>query len=180
MILYLGSGDLQFSVYKGEWAADRPQGKGIFYHNSKSGIIIEGTFIDHGKTETQRLTDFKILYPSGDVYEGTMQNNRRNGKGRLFYPNGDLYEGEWLDDRRNGPGKLSVKKEDAVIEGLFSDDYIVEGKVTDRHENVFQGRFLRGKLNGRVNVRYANGDTFQGEYRDGKKCGHGVHNYTNL
>jgi hypothetical protein len=29
-------------------------------------------------------------------------------------------------------------------------------------------------------VRYANGDTFDGAYRDGKKCGHGVQDYFKL
>ena len=52
--------------------------------------------------------------------------------------------------------------------------------MTDKYENRYQGRFERGKLNGRVNVRYANGDTYQGEYKDGKKSGHGVQTYTAL
>ena len=66
------SGDLQFSVYKGDWISDQPQGKGIFYHHSHKGLIISGSFTDHGQTDNRGPGDFKVRYPSGDVYEGVM------------------------------------------------------------------------------------------------------------
>lgn len=117
-------------------------------------------------------SDYRVLYPNLDLYEGGLFHLRRTRRGRLYsYDSGDLYEGEWAEDRRSGQGKLSVKREAVVIEGLFHEDQIVEGRLTDRWENRFQGRFERGRLQGRVNVRYANGDTFVGEYKDGKKCG---------
>lgn len=48
----------------------------------------------------------KILYPSGEFYEGDFYKNKRNGKGTLYYTNGDIYEGEWLDDKRLGKAKF--------------------------------------------------------------------------
>jgi hypothetical protein len=59
------------------------------------------------------------------------------------------------------------------------------GKITDHIGNIFTcmnnekdpGRFEKGLICGKVSVKYANGDTFIGIYREGKKCGLGTHNY---
>jgi hypothetical protein len=53
------------------------------------------------------------------------------------------------------------------------------GKLTDHIGNIFTcinseidpGRFEKGLICGKISVKYANGDTFIGIYREGKKCG---------
>ncbi len=110
---------------------------------------------------------------------------RHGSKGRMFYSNGDIYEGEWKLNKREGQGKMHIEAEKATIIGTFSNDQVVTGKLTDHVGNVFMcvnsdkdpGRFEKGLLCGRVSVKYANGDTFVGIYREGKKCGFGTHNY---
>lgn len=66
-----------------------------------------------------------------------MLRGKRHSRGRLHYHTGDLYEGDWSDDRRSGQGKLTIKSEGVLIEGLFSEDEIVEGRLTDKQENRY-------------------------------------------
>ena len=49
----------------------------------------------------------KPTAPKADVYEGTYQENKRNGKGTMNYANGDVYTGLWLDNERNGQGNMT-------------------------------------------------------------------------
>ena len=122
MQLYLREGELQFSVYRGDWANDVPKGKGTFYNHSTS-LLIHGPFSYHGIIDTvSSAADLRLYYPTGDTYEGQLYRNQRHGRGRLFYANGDHYEGSWLGDRRNGSGKLTVQAELVTIDGLFSED----------------------------------------------------------
>lgn len=127
MQLFLEDGLRYLSVYKGDWANDLIHGRGIMYDHDKQMIIIG--FFKEGSLETQG--DFKVRYPNNDVYEGAILNMKRNGRGRLFYANGDIYEGEWQNGMRNGPGKLYIKEDDTTVEGLFADDQILQGKMTD-------------------------------------------------
>ena len=130
-------GELKFSVYRGDWVNDLPKGKGTFYNHSTS-TLMHGPFSDLGITDTMSSgADFRLHYPTGDTYEGQLYRNQRHGRGRLFYANGDQYDGSWLGDRRNGSGRLTVQAESVTIDGLFSEDQVVEGRMTDRYENVF-------------------------------------------
>jgi hypothetical protein len=45
--------------------------------------------------------------PKKDVYDGQIQDNERNGPGKMNYANGDVYTGLWLDDQRNGQGNIT-------------------------------------------------------------------------
>lgn len=174
----------KFDVYKGEWSEDLPNGKGILYHNS-SGLITEGPFKE-GVLDSHG--NFKIRYPNGDVYEGSMLNHKKSGKGKLFYANGDLYEGEWVSNKREGAGKFYIKSEDMTIDGVFKNDEILRGKMTDKFGNFFltlddgsnPGRFVDGKLHGKVKIQYANGNQFVGFFADGKRSGQGRMIYTNI
>ena len=59
------------------------------------------------------------------------------------------------------------------------------GKLTDHIGNIYTcmnseidpGRFEKGLICGKISVKYANGDTFIGIYREGKKFGQGTHTY---
>lgn len=56
-------------------------------------------------SEATQLTGLgRHIFPSGNVYEGMFQNDKRNGYGRLIWSDGAYYEGEWLADKRNGLG----------------------------------------------------------------------------
>ena len=77
-------------------------------------------------TKTQEdAASTKPTAPKVDVYEGTYQENKRNGKGTMKYANGDVYTGLWLDDERNG-----------------------EGNITYANGNTYQGNWKADKMKG--------------------------------
>ena len=46
-----------------------------------------------------------IIYDNGNIYEGEIQNNMRNGTGKLtFKKSGDIYEGSFINNQRDGYG----------------------------------------------------------------------------
>ena len=122
------------------------------------------------------------------MFEGALQGRKRQGKGKLFHANGDVYEGEWVKDKREGAGKFFIKAEDVLIEGIFRDDALLRGKLTDRFGNVFitledvahSGCFVDGRLNGKVKIQYANSNQFEGCFIDGKRSGQGRMVYSNI
>lgn len=48
--------------------------------------------------------DCKILYFSGDYYEGQVVENNKEGTGTYTWENGGVYIGEWKNDKMNGEG----------------------------------------------------------------------------
>lgn len=48
--------------------------------------------------------DVHLTYADGSVYQGQMQDSKRNGIGTYSWKTGEFYEGEWEDDRMNGDG----------------------------------------------------------------------------
>lgn len=71
--------------------------------------------------EKENTDSKKPTAPKVDVYEGTLQENKRNGKGTMNYVNGDVYVGFWLEDKRNGSGKMTYINGN-VYEGNWEDD----------------------------------------------------------
>jgi hypothetical protein len=94
--------------------------------------------------------------PKVDVYEGSLQDNERNGKGTMKYANGDVYVGLWLEDKRNGRGTMTY------ING-----------------NVYQGNWEADKMKGVGKFTHHSPDTkqdfdwkFSGEFKnDVAVCG---------
>jgi hypothetical protein len=48
----------------------------------------------------------KKVYENGDVYEGELKDDKRNGKGKFVCKTGTLYEGDWKDDKKHGKGTM--------------------------------------------------------------------------
>ena len=108
----------------------------------------------------------KVLYDTGDVYEGRVMpsvgNHRRhdhykgvlsrNGKGLYVWKNRNaLYEGEYKRDIKNGKGRYVAPNGD-----------------------VFVGDFVDGQKCGKGEYIYATGGRYVGSWLDGKRHGKGV------
>lgn len=184
IILCMEEGSKKFDVYRGEFN-DKPNGKGIYYYHS-IGLIVEGSFKDGEIDSANGL--FRIRYSNGDVYEGSLLNKKKHGKGKLYYTNGDFYDGEWHRDKREGKGKFYIKIEEMMIDGTFVNDEVVNGKMLCRHGTVFSaiddetnpGRFEKGKLEGKVRIDYANGNFYVGYFHEGKRSGKGKMIFTDI
>ena len=64
-----------------------------------SGNRYEGTWMDD-KKNGQGV----YYFASGNRYEGTWMDDNMNGQGVHYYADGDRYEGTWIDGNRNGQG----------------------------------------------------------------------------
>ena len=129
----------------------------------------------------------KVQYQRGEIYEGRLNAKlkRDGGGGKFYYTNGDRYEGFFVQDIRQGKGSLFFH-DGGDFEGTFKNDEIYDGKLKDKHENLFindlqkGGYFLRGKLHGLGKAAFANGDEYEGEFRDGVFSGKGKMVYRNM
>ena len=98
----------------------------------------------------------KIVWASGDVYEGDLVKGQRHGKGLFVWANGQSYNGQWVNDKALGQG--SVK---------FADG------------NQYEGSVLDGTPHGQGRMLYASGDTYTGNFNAGVPEGSGVYVWKN-
>jgi hypothetical protein len=95
--------------------------------------VVEGLF-DQGKIKNSRV---KILYSTGELFEGTVTENKRHGKGSMTYKNGDVYDGEWVKDKRIGKGKLRLKEGGEILAQWIEDQTEGNAIFDDRYKNSF-------------------------------------------
>lgn len=83
--------------------------------------------------------------PKVNTYEGTLQENKRDGRGTMNYANGDVYVGSWLEDKRSGRGIMNYANGN-VYEGLWqADKFQGLGKFTHHsrgHKEGFDWKFF--------------------------------------
>jgi hypothetical protein len=93
----------------------------------------------------------KMVYNTGDEYEGEWLQDQRHGKGAFAYTNGDVYTGEWKDDKRNG-----------------------HGRCTFANGNLYEGQWSGDQMSGQGHLEYATGEVYDGEFTNGMRDGEGT------
>ena len=87
----------------------------------------------------------KYDFPNGDKYEGEVENNKLNGKGKYYFSEGGYIKGEFIDGFLNGQG---------------------ERKFVDG--SVYTGNFICNVEEGTGTIVYPDGEKYTGEFRNGK------------
>jgi len=84
---------------------------------------------------------------------------QKNGPHSIFfYPNGDTYKGTWAANQKHGVGTHTT---------------------TINHVNVkYEGEFVRDKKHGQGTLHEAEKKIYEGEWKDGTKCGKGTEYYS--
>lgn len=103
----------------------------------------------------------RLVYPTGDVYEGETLNNLYHGIGVYAWRNGDRYEGAWANNRREGRGIW-----------IWGDESFSRG---DR----YSGEWHLDKKHGQGAYHQANGDVYEGEFKEDKRHGNGIYRKLN-
>ena len=134
-----GSGICKFvngAIYKGEWREGRPQGQGILF--SAPNEIIETRFEGWKLADGNGPVQAKILLTNGELYEGAIKDEKREGQGVMHYANGDTFDGEFFKDKRVKRGKIA-QANGVKLSGQFINDKC-DGSVEfeDKEGNVFQ------------------------------------------
>lgn len=168
-----------------------------------NGDVYNGQVNQDGQPHGRGVMDYNLngYYAT---YEGMWENGERSGKGHYdkFSKGGGArhsydYDGEWLHDLQHGKGVETISDECGVHLSTVREVYKGGFKEGKRHghgvivkdnftgsfsdgKNRFEGEFQEGKTIGHGKWKYANGDTFEGEFADyGNKHGHGVYTYKN-
>jgi hypothetical protein len=99
-----GKGKIYYNnnCYEGDFKDDKKNGKGILkiYNKSSSRSIVtyDGIF-----SNDVLIGYCKITYKNGDIYEGNIENYKKQGFGiYTCYKTKNKYEGNWKDDLKDG------------------------------------------------------------------------------
>ena len=114
-----------------------------------------GQFVRDAEGNTYSGTG-KVVWASGDVFEGPMVKGQRHGKGLFVWANGQRYHGDWVNDKPTGQASVQF----------------VNG-------NQFDGSVVEGVPNGQGRMRYASGDSHTGQFKSGEPDGRGLYLWKN-
>ena len=126
-----------------------------------AGTYLAGStqFIGMFARDTDGLTysgTGKVIWTTGEVFEGAVVKGLRQGKGVLTWANGQRYEGDWVNDQPSGQARMHFAS---------GNDY--EGNVQD------------GAPRGKGRMRYATGDSFEGQFKAGEPDETGLYIWKN-
>ena len=105
--------------------------------------VIENTFPENEIGENHGKG--KIVWLSGDSYEGNMVDGFFSGYGKMHWLSGEIYEGEWVKDTRQGLGKM-----------------------TWPNGTIYIGLWENNVMHGKGEVAYSDGTNFKGEWKNGE------------
>lgn len=163
--------------------------------NSSHALITENLemlndlLVDKGKPDAAGL-----LFESGDIYQGALNNGKPDGTGKIMRPNGSYFEGQFHQGIMQGQGRL-VTAGGFVYQGEFTDG-IARGKgqityppdsaqlrydgdidfglphglgTRDSKIGQFSGQFIMAQENGEGRyISKRNHQSFSGQWRHGK------------
>lgn len=200
--------------YDGNWIRGKKHGKGKYYY--ANGEVYDGNWVNGLKNGKGRFE-----YNSGSIYIGTWKNGIREGKGKMIYNNNDIYDGEWKGGKedgvgiyiwkkgdrfegkfknglREGPGKL-IYADGSIKSGIWKTDVYQEKKSNDVLKSdpgcksgdcengyglyvfdsgeSYEGEWKDGKYNGKGKYTFSNGDSYNGEWENSLFDGFGTYRY---
>ena len=121
------------------------------------------------------------IYLFGEKYIGEINNELRNGKGKMYYNDDkrDYYEGDWKDDLYEGKGKL-VFKNGSYYLGDWKGG-LKEGKGIYQYESgdIYEGYWKNDKIEGKGVYCYKNGNKYEGDIENDVFEGNGIFYWAN-
>ncbi|XP_033866344.3 alsin-like [Acipenser ruthenus] len=206
---------LKDATYEGRWLAGKPNGKGVL--KWQDGRMYTGTFKngledgfgeyivpnkaldkeDHyqGHWKEGKMHGYGTYkYATGEVYEGSFQDNMRHGhgilrSGKLTSSSPSMFIGQWVQDKKTGYGVFDditrgekymgmwqddLRQGNGVIvtqfglyyEGAFSSNKMIgSGILLSEDDTSYEGEFIDDwTLNGKGTLTMPNGDYFEGTF----------------
>ncbi|XP_051986364.1 alsin [Xyrauchen texanus] len=150
--------------YQGQWKDGKMQGFGIFCY--ASGEVYEGSFQDNMRHGHGILRSGKLNSTSPSVFIGRWQYDKKSGYG-VFDDiiRGEKYMGMWMDDQRQGNGVV-VTQFGLYYEGAFSNNKMMGfGVLLSEDDTTFEGEFSEDwTLSGKGVLTMPNGDYIEGSF----------------
>lgn len=167
--------------YEGEWVDGLPYGVGTLVFDAARDVRYEGGFVE-GNREGRGT----MHYASGNVYVGEWKGDLKCGRGVMTWTDAlgmnplERYVGQWANDCQHGFGRHVWLMTSATSSSSGPGSL---GNVTPsltqpaREKNWYEGEFRDGVRCGRGVFYYANGARYEGEWKDNVKEGHGLFFY---
>lgn len=184
-----GSGEFKWSdgkTYVGDWSNDNITGEGtITYTNGDTleGYFTEGKFISGVYTtanssahyrivfDQERVTNVKIEYANGIIYNGEYKDNAFNGEGTLVYSNGDKYSGQFIDGKKVGNGEYTWN-DGSHYTGNWKDDKMDgEGEYfypSGSKGYKLKGNFTNNRPDGILDYYISESKSYETDWSNGK------------
>ncbi len=99
-------------------------------------------------------------------YYGEVKDNKRNGEGVMKYTDGNEYIGHWENNKKNGFGAMFWGENENYIPN--NNPFITEPKI-------YIGEFNDNQITGKGKLKYMNGFTYIGDFKNGFKNGYGLY-----
>ncbi|XP_072541786.1 alsin isoform X2 [Salminus brasiliensis] len=187
-------GRLKDAAYSGRWVSGKPHGKGtlkwpdgrVYCGTFKNGL--EDGFGDYmmpnktfnkydrykGHWKEGKMNGFGTYwYATGEVYEGSFQDNQRHGhgmlsSGRLASPSSSsVFIGHWLHDKRNGYGVFDDITKGEKYMGMWVEDQRQgSGVVVTQFGLYYEGAFSNNKMMGNGLLLCDDDTAFEGEFSE--------------
>ena len=157
-------------------------GKIKFFGIAKGGNPVSGWVSNSESGIKGKLSENKIEYSDGSLYEGTIVNGMRSGQGKYTDANGNIYEGAFTLDEMNGNFTVHYADGSTYIGGYVSGEKSGNGTLTYKRENgfdIYEGAFLNDKRHGKGTMTYADGNVYIGDYENDWRCGEGEIRFAN-
>ena len=136
----------------------------------------------------QRLEGSKSasIVSTHQTYTGHWHAGRREGLGQMVYADNSTYIGYWKQGERSGLGVFTATLQppsSSVPGGVVTSIFAYEGEWAHDAPNgrgtlrcrafTYDGLFVSGLFHGHGRLLYANGDSFNGQFRSGRREGSG-------
>jgi len=163
--------EMPFGKYAGDAILNTLSGQGSFYFDT--GEIYEGSWDNNNMSGKGKFT-----YSSGK-YDGDFSASQRSGKGTFTWDDGAMYNGDWASDKLNGVGTLISGQ--TSYEGKFKDNQFNEGTITITSENgTYKLNVTEGSLTGQASITFSSGVTYIGGFSGDKLSGTGTMTFPNI
>ncbi len=164
-----GTGTVTFAsgdVYRGEVVAALMDGEGVY--TFADGEKLAGVF-RRGKVWQG---EGYLPLGAGAFYRGSFAEGVFHGQGTARLENGNVYKGAFENGQMQGPGTMTLVNGD-IYEGTFvAGELEGEGTLTAKSGAHFRGAFRKSLPHGYGVAKRPDG-TYTGEWREGKRHGHG-------
>ena len=143
-------------------------GKGLRY-NKEINHIYKGDFYNgmrHGIGKD---------YRNNSKYDGEFKKDKKCGKGKIVFDSGDTYEGEFSDNKFNGYGHYIWSKNGHEYKGNYlNGKFHGDGFYRWGKNEYYNGEYVNGVKEGEGEISYADGKKFFVNFTNGKPNGIGM------
>lgn len=182
-------------IYKGYYNNGTPNGKGTLYHIINK-FIYDGDIKINKRTGTGKIRYYdKVDKETGTgllyTYEGSFNDGKFDGNGKITFSNGSIYEGTFKNDMFIKDGvefsiedlkrvESNKQKNEPLISKEITNikDYKGDGGTLFHTDFVYNGEVKDGKIEGEGIITFNDRSTYSGEFKNNQIDGRGVFTFS--